>query len=98
MTRFWITGYGFKTGSFSRLMIIIKPNTKISQYSIKLELKELYKNVALFSFFLFTCTEKEGGTLEQIDLSKGTSNDLTIISLERGWGGLFLQRGKTLVL
>lgn len=59
MTRFWITGYGFKTGSFSRLMIIIKPNTKISQYSIKLELKELYKNVLHYSAFFFLLVQKK---------------------------------------
>lgn len=46
----------------SRLMIIIGPNTKISQYSIKLGLKELYKNALtiLLFFFSFTCTQKEG--------------------------------------
>lgn len=39
------------------------------------------------AFFLFTCTEREGVilALEQIDLSKGTPNYLTIIKRTQKW-------------
>lgn len=45
--------------TFSKFRIPISPNTKIFQYSIKLELKELYKNVALFCFFSFNLYRKK---------------------------------------
>lgn len=56
VTRFQILAMASKKrdhGHFSRFMIIIRPRTKISRCSIKLELKEPYKNVALFRFFSF---------------------------------------------
>lgn len=56
--------------TLSTFVKIIRPNTKISRYSIKLELKEFSRNVALFCFFLFSYTHKK----KMIDLSKGTSN------------------------